>query len=71
MKSELVDKALEVVQDPQMLVNIVSRRVAQLNNGKAPLVGGDASYGLADIALLEIIEGKVDWKAVDETAPVK
>lgn len=59
MKSELIDKAAEIMPDPQILVNMVSQRVKQLNEGRAPLVATVPSMGAADIALTEIIEGKV------------
>jgi len=59
MKSELVEKATELVPDPQILINMVSRRVQQLNAGRAPLIDTVPSMGAADIALTEIIEGKV------------
>jgi len=61
MKSDLVEKASEVIQDPQMLINAVSQRVRQLNMGRPPLVRPPLGerYGAADIALLEIIDGKV------------
>ena len=59
MKSKLVAKAAEIIQDPQVLVNVVSQRVAQLNQGRSPLIDTVPSMGAADIALTEIIEGKV------------
>lgn len=59
MKSSLVAKASEIIEDPQILVNVVSKRVAQLNQGRAPLIDTVPSMGAADIALKEIIEGKV------------
>ena len=59
MKSDLVEKASEIVQDPLVLVNLVSKRVAQLNQGRAPLIDAVPSMGFADIALREIIEGKI------------
>ena len=59
MKSELVEKASEVMPDPQVLINMVSRRVKQLNDGRAPLIDTVPSMGAADIALIEIIEGKI------------
>ncbi len=59
MKSELVEKASEVMPDPQVLINMVSRRVKQLNDGRAPLIDTVPSMGAADIALVEIIEGKI------------
>ena len=59
MNSNLLTQAAEVIQDPQILVNVVSKRVAQLNQGRAPLIDTVPSMGAADIALTEIIEGKV------------
>ncbi len=59
MKSSLVNEAAKIIQDPQILVNVVSKRVAQLNQGRAPLVETLPSMGAADIALTEIIEGKI------------
>jgi len=59
MKSDLVVQASEIIDDPQLLINVVSKRVAQLNQGRAPLIDTVPSMGAADIALTEIIEGKV------------
>jgi len=59
MKSELVEKAAEIVPDPQILINMVSKRVQQLNTGRAPLIDTVPSMGAADIALKEIIDGKI------------
>ncbi|MFD2160221.1 DNA-directed RNA polymerase subunit omega [Rubritalea tangerina] len=59
MKSDLVEQASEIVIDPQVLINVVSQRVRQLNTGRAPLVDTLPSMGAADIALTEIIEGKL------------
>lgn len=59
MKSNLVVQASEIIKDPQILVNVVSKRVIQLNQGRSPLIDTVPSMGSADIALSEIIEGKV------------
>lgn len=59
MKNSLLVQASEIIEDPQILVNVVSQRVAQLNQGRAPLIETVPSMGAADIALTEIIEGKV------------
>lgn len=59
MKSNLVDEAAEIIPDPQVLINVVSQRVRQLNSGRSPLVDTLPSMGAADIALTEIIEGKI------------
>ena len=66
MNAELVKKALEKVLDPHILVNLISRRVRQLNSGggsvSKPLILDVGNLGLADIALREIIEGKMGWE---------
>ena len=59
MKSDLVERAALVEPDPQILINMVSKRVQQLNAGRAPLIDTVPSMGAADIALTEIIEGKI------------
>ena len=60
MNTELVEKALEVVTDEPLLINLVSKRVQQLNNGRSPLITVVERMGTADIALTEIIEGKIE-----------
>jgi len=59
MKSELVEQASEIIKDPQVLINVVSQRVKQLNTGRSPLIDVLPSMGAADVALSEIIEGKI------------
>ena len=59
MNTELVEKALEVVTDEPLLINLVSKRVQQLNNGRSPLITVVERMGTTDIALTEIIEGKI------------
>lgn len=59
MKSDLLEQAAETVTDPTLLINMVSRRVKQLNMGRTPLVDRLPGQGYADLALREIIEGKI------------
>ncbi len=59
MKAELVDQALAIVKDPPILINMVSKRVKQLTSGRAPLVERRPGLREADLALLEIIHGKI------------
>ena len=65
LNAEFVKKALEKVGNPNVLINMVSRRVRQLNSGAGrlsrPLVDA-GSLGVADIALLEIIEEKMGFE---------
>jgi DNA-directed RNA polymerase subunit omega len=66
MNPTLVKLALEKVLNPHVLVNLVSRRVRQLNSGAGgssrPLLSDVGNLGAADIALSEIIEGKMGWE---------
>ena len=63
MKAELVQAASEVITSPQILVNMVSRRVRQLTLGHRPLVVCAPGLGTADIALTEIANGKLTFES--------
>ena len=69
LNSELCMKALEKVGNPNLLVNLVSRRVRQLNSGGGalgrPLIENRENLGAADIALREIIEDKITYALVE------
>ena len=73
MNPAFVKLALEKVPNAQVLVNLVSRRVRQLTFGgggaNRPLVDGCANQGAADIALREIIEGKMGFE-IPEFVPL-
>jgi DNA-directed RNA polymerase subunit omega len=76
VNSEYVKQALAKVGNPNVLVNLISRRVRQLTSGggnSRPLIDQPGTLGLADIALLELIEGKMDFivnlEAEEETQP--
>jgi DNA-directed RNA polymerase subunit omega len=68
--SEYVKQALQKVGNPNILINVVSRRVRQLNSSggssSRPLIADTAGLGAADIALLEIIEDKLTWSQEGE-----
>jgi len=71
MNAELTKRALEKVGNPNVLVNLISRRVRQLNgmqgNSPArPLLMETAGMGAADIALTEIAEDKLGWEMLGE-----
>jgi DNA-directed RNA polymerase subunit omega len=71
LNSELCKKALEKVGNPNILVNVISRRVRQLSSsgpGGRPLVSDTAGLGAADVAMLELIEGKLDWEPIEDGA---
>ena len=64
MNAELCDDAGELIGNPNVLVNIVSTRVRQLNNGDRPLLDSPL-LGAADMALTEIVDGKMDYELTD------
>ena len=70
MNPELCRRALEKVGNPNILVNLVSRRVRQLNSGgggaSRPLLDNAESLGAADTALTELIEGKMGYETLLE-----
>ncbi len=63
MTSQLLDDAAKVITSPQVLINVVSRRVRQLSQGHRPLIQPEPRMGLSDIALQEIIDGKLTFEA--------
>ena len=70
MNSELCRQAVLKVGNPNVLVNLVSRRVRQLNSGggslSRPLILETVGLGVADIALREILEDKITFDLPEE-----
>jgi DNA-directed RNA polymerase subunit omega len=75
MNAELCKRAAEKVGNPNVLVNLVSRRVRQLTSGggglSRPLIANVGNLGAADIALREIIEEKIGWDMPEIVALVR
>ena len=63
MSSTLLEEAFKVIPSQQVLVNVVSKRVRQLTAGHRPMIEAGPRMGFSDIALTEIIEGKLKWEA--------
>lgn len=74
MNSEYVKQAMQKVGNPNVLINLVSRRVRQLNSGggagSRPLIIETANLGVADVALLELNEEKMGWE-ITEAKPAE
>ncbi len=64
MKSKFLDSALQRIPNPELLINVVSRRVRQLAQGHRPLTQTDSKMDPVDIALKEISEGKLGYELV-------
>lgn len=75
MNAELVKKALEKVGNPNVLVNIISRRVRQLTAGgggsSRPLIVCPPGVGAGDTALHELIEDKMGWELLEQPQAVE
>jgi DNA-directed RNA polymerase subunit omega len=59
MRADLVEKAALVVPEIPTLINMVSKRVKQLTQGRPALIERKPGMREADVALQEIIEGKI------------
>jgi DNA-directed RNA polymerase subunit omega len=60
-------EAKKVISDPNILINVVSRRVKQLRRGHRPLVESLEKLNPEDIALREVIEGKISFELQTES----
>lgn len=59
MNYQALHEANKVIENKQTLINIVSRRVRQLSSGIRPLVEVGPLMTFADIAIAEVIAGKI------------
>jgi DNA-directed RNA polymerase subunit omega len=62
MRDEYIREAQKFITDPNVLINVVSRRVKQLRRGSRPLVESLEKLSPEDVALREIIEGKISYE---------
>lgn len=68
MRDEYILLAREVIPDPYILVNVVSRRVKQLRRGSRPLVESLEKLSAEDTALREVAERKIGYELNAEPA---
>jgi len=64
MTTQLLQEAAQVIPNQQLLINVVSKRVRQLGLGHRPMVETTPRMSLTDIALKEIIAGKLAHEPV-------
>jgi DNA-directed RNA polymerase subunit omega len=70
MRDDYIKDALKVVPDPNLLINVVSRRVKQLKRGSRPLVESLEKLSPEDVALREVIEGKIVYETAETATAV-
>ena len=68
MTTQLLQEAAQVIPNQQLLINVVSKRVRQLGLGHRPMVETTPRMSLTDIALKEIIAGKLTYESLQESA---
>ena len=61
MRDDYLQAARKVIQDPNILINLISCRVKQFKRGSRPLVVSLEKLAPEDIALREVIEGKITF----------
>lgn len=61
MKDEYLKEASKIIPNANILINVVSRRVKQYKYGMKPLIESLEKLEPEDIALREIIEGKISY----------
>ena len=69
MHAALLTNATAVIPNQHLLVNVVRLRVRQLMRGHRPLIPTPPGMGLADVALSEVIAGKLTHEAVPGVIP--
>ncbi|KXU34761.1 DNA-directed RNA polymerase subunit omega [Cephaloticoccus capnophilus] len=65
MRDDYIKAAQKVINDPNLLINVVSHRVKQLKRGNRPLVESLEKLSSEEIALREIIEGKISYELAE------
>jgi len=68
MTTQLLQEAAQVIPNQQTLINVVSKRVRQLGLGHRPLIETTPRMSLTDIALKEIIAGKLTYESLEGSA---
>jgi DNA-directed RNA polymerase subunit omega len=62
IKTNFMEPAQLRIPNPELLINLVSRRVRQLAQGHRPLTQTDPRMDYSEIALKEISEGKLGYE---------
>ncbi len=65
LRDDYLQAAQEVITDPMILINVVSRRAKQLKSGYKPLIESLERLSAEDMALREIMEGKITYQLAE------
>ncbi|NJK92306.1 MAG: DNA-directed RNA polymerase subunit omega [Blastochloris sp.] len=64
-RNELVQNALAKVEAPEILINMISKRVRQLGMGERPMIMVEPRMTFMDVALKEVAEGHLAYEFID------
>lgn len=65
LRNDYLQAAQEVITDPMILINVVSRRAKQLKSGYKPLIESLERLSAEDMALREVMEGKITYQLAE------
>lgn len=65
-RNDLVQSALSKIEAPEILINMISKRVRQLGMGERPMIVVEPRMTFMDVALKEVAEGKLDFELIDK-----
>lgn len=65
MRDDYLQAAQKKITDPMILINVVSRRAKQLKSGYKPLIESLERLSAEDMALREIMEGKITYQLAE------
>lgn len=65
LRDDYLKEAQKKITDPMILINVVSRRAKQLKSGYKPLVESLERLSAEDMALREIMEGKITYQLAE------
>lgn len=65
LRDDYLQAAQEIITDPMILINVVSRRAKQLKSGYKPLIESLERLSAEDMALREIMEGKITYQLAE------
>ena len=66
VRDDYLKQAQQIIPDPNILINVISRRAKQLKLGNKPLIESLEKLDPEDVALREVIEGKISYSLGEE-----
>jgi DNA-directed RNA polymerase subunit omega len=66
LRDDYLKEAQKKITDPMILINVISRRAKQLKSGYKPLIESLERLSAEDMALREVMEGKITYQLAEE-----